>query len=132
MTTAACGFGFTVYAFHSEDNVKLHGTGLNTDSQIGKHEPRDGHPLEILFYPKEIFLPFKDPKNSKIIKVSAGRAHLLVLTTEGLFLMGNNAYGQCSRKIIEDEDYIHSNYINYIKMLNGRPIVDIECGQDHR
>ncbi|CAG9816997.1 unnamed protein product [Phaedon cochleariae] len=131
VTTAACGFGFSIFAVKSETDEKLYGTGINTDSQIGYHEVRQGKPLEILFQPKPIHLPFKNPRESKVIKVSAGRAHTAILTNEGIFLLGNNAYGQCGRSIISDENYIMSNYVNHIEKINGKTIIDIECGQDH-
>lgn len=57
---------------------------------------------------------------------------MLALTEEGLFLFGNNAYGQCGRRIVPDEDYGTSNFINHIDKLDGKKIVDIQCGQDHR
>lgn len=88
--------------------------------------------MEILFYPKPIHLPFKKPQTSKVLKLSAGRAHLLVLTDEGIFALGNNAFGQCGRKVIPDENYIMSNFINIIESLDDKKIIDIECGQDHR
>lgn len=129
----ASGFGFSLFSVNNNDpNKLLYGSGLNTDSQIGYHDVREGKPLEILFYPKPIALPFKDPPKSEIIKLSAGRAHSLILTNEGLFLLGNNAYGQCGRPIIQDEDYSKSNYIHHIIDIDGKKIVDIECGQDHR
>ncbi|XP_072376444.1 RCC1-like G exchanging factor-like protein [Diabrotica undecimpunctata] len=131
VTTAACGFGFTVFGVRSETNQKIWGTGINTDSQIGYHEVRKDHPLEVLFYPKPIDLPLKQPEKTKVLKISAGRAHLVVLTDEGVFTLGNNAYGQCGRKIIENEDYIRSNYINHIQDIDGKNIVDVTCGQDH-
>lgn len=86
----------------------------------------------MLFYPKPIYLPLKDPENSKVLKLSAGRAHVLVLTDEGIFALGNNSFGQCGREIVLDENYIMSNYINHIENINGNKIIDIECGQDHR
>lgn len=110
----------------------MYGTGINTDSQIGYHEIRHGHPLEVIFYPKPIHLPFKDPINSKVLKIAAGRSHTLILTDEGIFALGNNAFGQCGRKIVPDENYIMSNYINHIKELDDKKIIDVECGQDHR
>ncbi|KAJ3642788.1 hypothetical protein Zmor_025543 [Zophobas morio] len=128
--TAACGFGFTAFAVDTDSGHKLYGTGLNTDSQIGRHEIRSGHPLEIIYFPQPIHLPLKNPK-TKIKKISAGRAHLAVLTDEGLFLLGNNSYGQCGRKIIQDENYFMSNYINHVRHIDGQTIKDIECGQDH-
>lgn len=32
----ACGYGFTAYAVHSSDKNIVYGTGVNTDSQLGK------------------------------------------------------------------------------------------------
>ncbi|KAK9890012.1 hypothetical protein WA026_008821 [Henosepilachna vigintioctopunctata] len=127
----ACGFGYTLFSINSEDSDELYGTGLNTDSQIGYHDIRKNKPLELIFYPKHISLPWKNVSNIKILKISAGRAHSLVLTNDGLFCLGNNAYGQCGRPCIKDEDYSISNYIHRIEKLDGNKIVDIECGQDH-
>lgn len=129
---AACGFGFTLFSVNSDTNEKLYGTGVNTDSQVGYHAIRAGHPLEIIFFPQPIFLPFKRPEKSKIKKVAAGRAHSAVLTDEGLFLFGNNAYGQCGREVVPDENYSAINYINHIEDIDGKEITDVECGQDHR
>ncbi|KAG5895482.1 hypothetical protein JTB14_011180 [Gonioctena quinquepunctata] len=131
VTTATCGFGFTVFAVKSNTNEKIYGTGINTDSQIGYQEVRHGKPLEVLFYPKPIPLPFKNPAKCKVLKLSAGRAHLIVLTDEGIFTLGNNSFGQCGRKIIPNENYMMSNYINHIEKIDGKSIIDIECGQDH-
>ncbi|EFA10131.2 RCC1-like G exchanging factor-like protein [Tribolium castaneum] len=131
VTTAACGFGFTAFGVDTESEDKLYGTGLNTDSQIGRHEVRQGHPLEIIYFPQAIKLPLKNPTKTRIRKLAAGRAHLVVLTDEGLFLLGNNAYGQCGREIIQDENYFLSNYINHIPDIDSKKVTDIECGQDH-
>ncbi|XP_060534195.1 RCC1-like G exchanging factor-like protein [Cylas formicarius] len=131
VTTAATGFGFTAYAVNSETDVKLHGSGLNTDGQLGYHEVQKDKPLGILFYTQPIYLPFSNPEQSKVIKLAAGRAHLLVLTDEGLFTLGNNAYGQCGRQVVDDEDYSKNHYITKIENIDGKCIVDIECGQDH-
>lgn len=109
----------------------MYGTGINTDCQIGYHAVRKEKPLGIIFFPQPIHLPLKN-SNTKILKLAAGRAHLLVLTEEGLFLLGNNAYGQCGRRIVDNEDYGTSNFINHIEKLDGKKIVDIHCGQDHR
>lgn len=128
----ACGFGFSLFNVkHKDPDKMLYGTGLNTDSQIGYHEVRQDKPLEILFYPKPIAIPFKDTSTCEIKKIAAGRAHSLVLTNEGLFLLGNNGYGQCGRPIIQDEDYSKGNYIHHIVDIDGKKIVDVECGQDH-
>lgn len=131
VTTAACGFGFTVFAVNTDTEEKLYGTGINTDCQIGYHDVRHNKPLEVLFYPKSIFLPFKNLKKSRILKISAGRAHVVVLTDEGVYTFGNNAYGQCGRKIVPNENYALNNYIHYIPTIEDKIITDVECGQDH-
>lgn len=77
-----------------------------------------------------IQLPLKQP-NTKIKAVTAGRAHTLVLTNkEGVYALGNNSYGQCGRKIIENEDYSKLRNINNITLDDE--ISKIICGQDHR
>lgn len=47
-------------------------------------------------------------------------------------MLGNNAYGQCGRRIVPDEDYSKSNLVNHLSHVNGKRIVDVACGQDHR
>lgn len=77
-----------------------------------------------------IELPFKQP-STKIKAVAAGRAHTLILTnTNGVYTLGNNSYGQCGRKIIENEDYSKLRSANNILLDNE--ISKIICGQDHR
>lgn len=132
MTHVACGFGFTTFAVNSDNDIKVYGTGINTDSQIGYHAIREGKPLGIIFFPQPIHLPIANPKKTKILKLAAGRAHLLVLTDEGLFTLGNNAHGQCGRTVVENEDYSAHSFVHQIKTVDGKKIVDVECGQDHR
>lgn len=127
ISKVACGFGFTL--FYVEQENKLYGCGLNSDSQIGHHEVRHNKPLSIIFSPQVISLPCNSKLN--VIKLSAGRAHSAVLSNEGLFLFGNNAYGQCGRAQINEEDYTKSNYIHFISNVEGEKIIDVECGQDH-
>ncbi|KAK4877658.1 hypothetical protein RN001_010164 [Aquatica leii] len=131
VTTVGCGYGFTLFGVNSSTNVKLFGTGLNTDSQLGYHEVRNGKPLEVLFLPQPIILQYKNVEKAKIIKIRGGRAHSLVLTNEGVYLLGNNIYGQCGRQIIPDESYQMSRYIHHIEKVDGKEIKDIACGQDH-
>ncbi|XP_050432299.1 RCC1-like G exchanging factor-like protein [Adelges cooleyi] len=124
----ACGYGFTVYAVESKDH-KLFGCGLNTDSQIGYHDPRRGHPLGMVLANVPIQILFKN-SNTRIKAVAAGRAHTLVLTnTEGVYALGNNSYGQCGRNIVENEDYSKLREANNIVLPED--ISKIVCGQDH-
>lgn len=130
----ACGYGFTVFALDGKES-HIMGTGINKDGQIGYHAVRRGHPLEMLIQPRGVTLPVRDRTKSKAVAVAAGRAHTLVLTNDGdVFSLGNNAYGQCGRQIIEDEDYFMSRVIHRVEgqwQEDGGEVTDILCGQDH-
>lgn len=129
----ACGYGFTVYSVDpnlEKGPHKVFGSGLNTDSQIGYHAIRAGHPLSLLLNPAPINIPFKN-KKARVKGLAAGRAHLLVLTDEGVFSLGNNAYGQCGRPVIEDENYSGSRIVHHIVNLPVEKIRSVACGQDH-
>ncbi|KAJ9596435.1 hypothetical protein L9F63_012553, partial [Diploptera punctata] len=128
----ACGYGFTVLAINTNEKHKLFGCGINTDSQIGYHAPPQDQPLHLILAPAPIELPLAESTNTRVKRVSAGRAHTMVLTDkEGVFTLGNNAYGQCGRKIVEEEKYAESRVVHNIPNINGATIKDIECGQDH-
>ncbi|XP_063235574.1 RCC1-like G exchanging factor-like protein [Bacillus rossius redtenbacheri] len=126
-----CGYGFTVFSVKSSDRHKVFGTGLNADSQIGYHAPRKDNPLGMIVYPAPIELPFRHPSTAEVLQVSAGRAHLLILTNEGVFTLGNNAYGQCGRRIVQDEDYSGSHMVHRVSDVDGSPVKQVACGQDH-
>lgn len=142
----ASGYGFTLFATKPDDNGNtLFGTGINTDSQIGFHKLGGvlNKPMDILIYPAPIALP-KTQENGtteediRVNACAAGRAHAVVLTETGtLFTLGNNAYGQCARPVIEDEKYGQSHVIQRIDnevFGNSGPddgVKNIVCGQDH-
>ncbi|XP_053610034.1 RCC1-like G exchanging factor-like protein [Plodia interpunctella] len=127
----ACGYGFTVASVKTNDQHKVFGTGINTDSQIGYHAPRAGHPLELLLSPAPIYIPYKSLE-TKVIGVDAGRAHSAILTDkEGVFMLGNNAYGQCGRRINPKEEYRGSMLSHNIRTLGNETITSVCCGQDH-
>ncbi|KAG5340041.1 RCC1L protein, partial [Acromyrmex charruanus] len=128
VTDIACGYGFTAYAVHSSDKNIVYGSGINTDSQLGYN--LDEKFLNMIFIPKPITLPLQNA-STKIIGMAAGRAHLLILTTEGLFTLGNNAYGQCGRPIILNENYEKSTAVHRIPDIKGNKIVAVTAGQDH-
>jgi len=126
---AAAGYGFTVYATGSDSYIL--GTGLNRDGQIGQHTVK-GKPVDVIVAVVKIPLP---PDNGGAVRVEAGRSHTLVLTkTDKVLTLGNNAYGQCGRKSIPDEDYFKSNIIHAVtfpELSSGDRIVDICAGIDH-
>jgi len=123
----SCGYGFTVFSTRDSKH-RVYGTGFNQDGQIGFHKRRGGKPLEIIIQPANIEIPF--PQNVKVLKVSCGRAHTLLLGSNGRVLtLGNNAYGQAGRTIVENEDYKRNQIINEIKLEEN--IIDIVAGQDH-
>ena len=65
--------------------------------------------------------------------MAAGRAHtLLVTNTDEVYSVGNNAYGQCGRPILHDENYSEKAIFHRIDELDGQEIEHIECGQDTR
>lgn len=127
----ACGNGFTVIsATHKDHNFRVFGTGINTDSQIGFHMVRRGHPLVIIATPVPIQIPLQFD-DTKILRVACGRTHTVILTDkEGIFSLGNNAFGQCGRPIVEGEIYENSNKINQIEGIEEK-VIDVVCGQDH-
>lgn len=133
----SCGYGFSVFVVKSYHGISLFGSGINTDSQIGyhKHSGVTNKPIEILIYPGPIELPLvSDNEELQAKKAATGRAHTVVLSENGaVFTLGNNAYGQCARPIIENEKYFGSQLIHRIsaEVFNNEQIADIACGQDH-
>ncbi|XP_076168967.1 RCC1-like G exchanging factor-like protein isoform X1 [Ptiloglossa arizonensis] len=130
VTNIACGYGFTAFAVKSNNKNILYGSGINTDSQLGFDEKDKKYPDDLIIEPRLITLPLKE-SSTKIIDIAAGRAHLLVLTNEGLFTLGNNAYGQCGRPIILNESYSKSRVVHHIPNIKGKSIKSVVAGQDH-
>lgn len=138
----AAGYGFTLFACQPrKDDVTLFGCGLNTDAQLSyqKHGGETNRPMELLIYPAPIELPKRhDTEDMKIQKVAAGRAHSMALSaSDVLFTLGNNAYGQCGRSVVENETFHSSQLVHRIdgKSIYGDDeddkIKDIVCGLDH-
>ncbi|XP_005491816.3 RCC1-like G exchanging factor-like protein isoform X2 [Zonotrichia albicollis] len=133
ISSAACGYGFTLLASNTRDITKVWGMGLNKDSQLGFQRSRRDQTkaYEYVLEPSPIPLPLEKPQQTRVLQVSCGRAHSLVLTdSEGVFTMGNNSYGQCGRKVVEDEIYSGSHLIHQLKEFDSR-VVQVVCGQDH-
>uniref|UniRef100_H3CY41 RCC1 like n=1 Tax=Tetraodon nigroviridis TaxID=99883 RepID=H3CY41_TETNG len=133
ISSAACGYGFTLIASRTKDVIKLWGMGLNKDSQLGFQRTQQSRldSYEYVLEPSPVALPLAEPQQTRVLQVSCGRAHSLVLTdNEGVFSMGNNAYGQCGRRVVEDEVYSGSHVIHRIEGFRS-PVVQVACGQDH-
>ncbi|KAK1883139.1 RCC1-like G exchanging factor-like protein [Dissostichus eleginoides] len=133
ISSAACGYGFTLIASQTKDVIKLWGMGLNKDSQLGFHRTQDSRhkSYDFVLEPSPVALPLKKPLQTRVLQVSSGRSHSLILTDqEGVFSMGNNAYGQCGRPIVEDEVYSGSHTIHRMKGFSSR-VTQVACGQDH-
>lgn len=133
ITSAACGYGFTLMASSTKDASKVWGMGLNKDSQLGFQRSQHSRSVsyEYVLEPSPVALPLSRPLQSRVLQVACGRAHSLVLTDEeGVFSMGNNAYGQCGRPIVEDEVYSGSHIIHKIEGFSSK-VVQVVCGQDH-
>lgn len=142
ITDVAAGYGFTAYAVKRSDGETLFGSGINMDSQLGfqfKQKSKEPANLDVIIYPTAIKLPRVEgdtDEGMQVRSMSAGRAHLVVVTENGtVFTLGNNSYGQCGRLIIEEECYTRSAVIHRIPQVDicgeEDEIVSVECGQDH-
>ncbi|KAM6155397.1 RCC1-like G exchanging factor-like protein isoform 2-T2 [Rhynchocyon petersi] len=133
ISSAACGYGFTLLSSNTKDVTKVWGMGLNKDSQLGFHRSQKdkSRGYEYVLEPSPVPLPLDRPQETKVLQVSCGRAHSLILTdSEGVLSMGNNAYGQCGRKVVEDEVYSGSHKVHRMQDFEGQ-VVQVACGQDH-
>ncbi|XP_075420944.1 RCC1-like G exchanging factor-like protein isoform X2 [Tenrec ecaudatus] len=133
ISSAACGYGFTLLASRTKDVTKVWGMGLNKDSQLGFHQSRKdkSRGYEYVLEPSPVPLPLDRPQETQVRQVSCGRAHSLVLTDrEGVFSMGNNSYGQCGRAVVEGEIYRESHRVHRLQDFDGQ-VVQVACGQDH-
>uniref|UniRef100_I3MMB2 RCC1 like n=1 Tax=Ictidomys tridecemlineatus TaxID=43179 RepID=I3MMB2_ICTTR len=133
ISSAACGYGFTLLSSRTKDITKVWGMGLNKDSQLGFQRSRrdKARGYEYVLEPSPVPLPLDRPQETRVLQVSCGRAHSLVLTdSEGVFSMGNNSYGQCGRKVVENEVYSESHKIHRMQDFDGQ-VVQVVCGQDH-
>jgi len=131
----ACGYGFSLIAVKKGSKRLLMGSGVNSDSQLGYHLPRQsqgsGKALDILIEPTEIRLPVNKPEDLDIVTMACGRAHSVIVTgSQGVLTLGNNAYGQCGRAIVEGEVFSQNQNVNKLKDL-PQDIIQVVCGQDH-
>lgn len=125
----ACGYGFTLVATTAEDTSHtVFGFGLNNFSQLGYHATKPNNPLEVVTSASPIHVRTKFP----IEKVACGRSHsVLVDADQQVFTLGDNSFGQCGRKIKEDEEYFGSQVITSLNDVLPRSISQVVCGQDH-
>ena len=126
------GYGYSVFVRNTKRTNQVLGCGVNTNSQIGLHRDEEGNPLDYIIEPQPILLPLKSNK-TKVVGVSCGRAHTVLLTDkEGVLLLGNNAFGQCGRRVVEGEIFRGSRKVHNIPHgYFGSPVVDVKCGMDH-
>uniref|UniRef100_W5KJE7 RCC1 like n=1 Tax=Astyanax mexicanus TaxID=7994 RepID=W5KJE7_ASTMX len=131
ISSAACGYGFTLLASNTKDLTKVWGMGLNKDSQLGFQRTQHyrDKSYDYVLEPSPVSLPLVNPQETRVLQVSCGRAHSLVLTDSEGFSIGNNVYGQCGRKIVENEVY-GSHLVHKIEGFESR-VVQVACGQDH-
>lgn len=127
VSAVACGFGFTVFAARRDKQTVLLGTGINTDSQIGYQKEGDSA-LDFLIQPAQMNIPLLNARTASVHSLSCGRAHTAAVTSEGVFTLGNNAYGQCGREIVHGEIYSGSLTVNKLDLQGIKKVV---CGQDH-
>ncbi|XP_054570800.1 RCC1-like G exchanging factor-like protein isoform X5 [Eptesicus fuscus] len=82
ISSAACGYGFTLLSSKTKDVTKVWGMGLNKDSQLGFHRSRKDKTrgYEYVLEPSPVPLPLDRPQETRVLQVSCGRAHSLVLT----------------------------------------------------
>uniref|UniRef100_W5LW55 RCC1 like n=1 Tax=Lepisosteus oculatus TaxID=7918 RepID=W5LW55_LEPOC len=133
ISSAACGYGFTLLSSRTRDLTKVWGMGLNKDSQLGfqRTQHNSNSSYEYVLEPSPVALPLRRPQETRVLQVACGRAHSLVLTdNEGVFSLGNNAYGQCGRKVVQDEVYSGSHVVHRIQGFDSR-VIQVACGQDH-
>ncbi|XP_021502354.1 RCC1-like G exchanging factor-like protein isoform X1 [Meriones unguiculatus] len=133
ISSAACGYGFTLLSSKTKDITKVWGMGLNKDSQLGFHRSQKDKTrgYEYVLEPSPVPLPLDRPQETEVLQVSCGRAHSLILTDrEGVFSLGNNSHGQCGRKVVDDEVYSESHKVHRIQDFDGQ-VVQVVCGQDH-
>ena len=127
-----CGYGYSVFVRNTKRTNQVLGCGVNTNSQIGLQRDECGTALDYIIEPQPILLPLRSSK-TKVVKVSCGRAHTVLLTDkEGVLTLGNNAFGQCGRPIVEGEIFQGSRKVHTIPhSYFGSPVVDVVCGMDH-
>ncbi|XP_001368436.2 RCC1-like G exchanging factor-like protein isoform X1 [Monodelphis domestica] len=133
ISSAACGYGFTLLSSQTKDITKVWGMGLNKDSQLGFHRSRRNQKkgYEYVLEPSPVPLPLDRPQETRVLQVACGRAHSLILTdSEGVLSMGNNSYGQCGRTVVSNEVYSESHKVHRMQDFDGR-VLQVVCGQDH-
>lgn len=183
MHSFAAGHGFSLFGGTGKGgDVLLFGCGVNTSKQLGTQkltnsemklfkkiykegndnegtihydlpDLSDSNMLDYLYSLTEV--PHDFLKKEKIIKISAGRQHAVVLGEKNAFAYGNNKFGQRGdlskgarsdsknvtlgyfRPVLKDDSKkrdtskkIDKNYDNSEKIVYRHP-VDIECGLDH-
>ncbi|CAL8079601.1 unnamed protein product [Calicophoron daubneyi] len=150
LLNVACGYGFTVYISKSSGaTYNLYGCGINSDGQLGQHEGLVGKLASeqlicAIPSPHEIDLPLSVEEKKRLYPtlVACGRAHTVISmglrdeTTNSqpfLLTLGNNAFGQCGRQIVDNEVFRpQTSAISRVHLpANVESVKQICCGQDH-
>uniref|UniRef100_A0A8C8HH26 Uncharacterized protein n=1 Tax=Oncorhynchus tshawytscha TaxID=74940 RepID=A0A8C8HH26_ONCTS len=124
ISSEACGYVFTLLSSSTKDLTKVWGMVLHRDSQLGLQRTQQGcrnshslslspilhgkHPLLQLLYLKHMDHP------PHMFHVSLSFS----LSPTSVFSLGNNAYGQCGRKIAEDEIYRYHTHTHTHSAMN--------------
>uniref|UniRef100_A0A2I3GK22 RCC1 like n=1 Tax=Nomascus leucogenys TaxID=61853 RepID=A0A2I3GK22_NOMLE len=125
ISSAACGYGFTQLSSKTVDVTKVWGMGLNKDSQLGFHRSRKDKTrgYEYVLEPSPVSLPLDRPQETRVLQVSCGRAHSLVLTDrEG----GELTYW----RVVENEIYSESHRVHRMQDFDGQVVQVREMGRE--
>ncbi|CAI2298857.1 unnamed protein product [Caenorhabditis sp. 36 PRJEB53466] len=118
----ASGFGFSLFA----SDTKLWGAGINNRLQIGGHLSSPSQPVQDYYISaKKINIPC-----GRIVGISSGRAHSLILTDVGVFCIGDNNFGQCGRDPQEFPRVVGVPEHPLQPILTEFPIKSVHCSLD--
>lgn len=110
-----------IYAFsliYLKESKEFYAVGENDKGQLGNGNDNDQK------LPVKITPSFA---NQRILKISCGQSHSIILTDAGLFSFGRNVEGQ-----LGNGTYVSSsNPVNISNMFDGEKVREISCGIHH-
>uniref|UniRef100_A0A8C7FPF2 RCC1 like n=1 Tax=Oncorhynchus kisutch TaxID=8019 RepID=A0A8C7FPF2_ONCKI len=122
ISSEACGYVFTLLSSSTKDLTKVWGMVLHRDSQlVFTLDKSYDYVLELSPVP----LPLARPRRTGL-SYGSSPPHVsclsfvlsLSLSPTSVFSLGNNAYGQCGRKIAEDEIYRYHTHTHTHSAMN--------------